>query len=214
MISLIMGLPGAGKGTQAELIIKKYNMQHVSTGNIFRAAISQKTELGNELATYLDGGNLVPDELTINILKEELSKDKYKAGFLLDGFPRTKVQAEYLKEMLEDMGLALDNVIYINIDEAEIMQRLTGRLTCPKCGASYHAVNVPPKVENTCDKCGSELIVRSDDTEASVKNRLEIAKSQTIPVIDYYQEQGKVLEIDASSKSVDEVFNEITELIG
>ncbi|WOO86581.1 adenylate kinase [Mollicutes bacterium LVI A0039] len=214
MISLIMGLPGAGKGTQADLIIEKYGIKHVSTGNIFRSAIAEKTALGTELASYMDQGNLVPDELTINILKEELSKDEYKVGFLLDGFPRTKVQAEYLNQMLIDMNLELDNIIYVNVAEEEIMGRLTGRLSCPNCGATYHAVNLPPKVENTCDKCSTQLITRSDDTVESVQNRLEVAKSQTMPVIEFYQESGKVIEIDASSKSVETVFNEITKSIG
>lgn len=214
MISLIMGLPGAGKGTQADLIIEKYGIEHVSTGNIFRGAIAEGTDLGKELASYMNGGNLVPDELTISILKEELSKDKYKAGFLLDGFPRTKVQAEYLNKMLEEMNLELDNIIYVNVAEDEIMGRLTGRLTCPNCGTSYHAVNVPPKVENTCDKCGNELITRADDTVESVTNRLEVAKSQTMPVIEFYENTGKVIEIEASSKSVEAVFEEITKSIG
>ncbi len=214
MISLIMGLPGAGKGTQADLIIEKYGIEHVSTGNIFRGAIAEGTDLGKELASYMNGGNLVPDELTISILKEELSKDKYKAGFLLDGFPRTKVQAEYLNKMLEEMNLELDNIIYVNVAEDEIMGRLTGRLTCPNCGASYHAVNVPPKVENTCDKCGNELITRADDTVESVTNRLDVAKSQTMPVIEFYENTGKVIEIEASSKSVEAVFEEITKSIG
>ncbi len=214
MISLIMGLPGAGKGTQAELIIEKYGIKHVSTGNIFRAAIASESDLGKELASYMDAGNLVPDELTISILKEELSKPMYKAGFLLDGFPRTKVQAEYLNKMLEEMELNLDNIIYVNVDESEIMSRLTGRLTCPDCGASYHKVNVPPKREGICDKCGATLITRKDDTQESVKNRLEVAKSQTMPVIEFYEETGKVLEIDATGKSVEAVFSEITKSIG
>ncbi len=214
MISLIMGLPGAGKGTQADLIIEKYGIKHVSTGNIFRGAIAEGTELGKELASYMNGGNLVPDELTISILKEELSKDEYKAGFLLDGFPRTKPQAEYLNIMLDEMGLNLDNVIYVNVDESEILGRLTGRLTCPNCSASYHIVNVPPKAEGICDKCGSQLITREDDTEESVLNRLEVAKSQTLPVVDFYQNTGKVLEIDATGKSVEAVFEDITKSIG
>lgn len=214
MISLIMGLPGAGKGTQADLIIEKYGIKHVSTGNIFRAAIAEGTDLGKELASYMDSGNLVPDELTINILKAELSKDEYKAGFLLDGFPRTTVQAEHLNEMLIDMNLNLDNIIYVNVAEDEIMGRLIGRLTCPNCGSTYHKTNVPPKVENICDKCGSKLITRADDTVESVMKRLDVAKSQTIPVVDFYRKSGKVLEIEASGKSVANVFSEITKSIG
>ncbi len=209
-----MGLPGAGKGTQADLIIKRYKIKHVSTGNIFRGAIASGSKLGLELASYMDAGNLVPDELTISILKEELAKDEYKAGFLLDGFPRTKMQAMYLNEMLSEMNLDIDNIIYINVKEEEIMGRLTGRQTCPKCGATYHKLNVPPKVEDTCDKCGSELVTRQDDTESSVKNRLDVAKSQTLPVIDFYKETGKIIEIDASGKSVQAVFEEITKSIG
>ncbi len=214
MISLIMGLPGAGKGTQADLIIEKYNIKHVSTGNIFRSAISSKSDLGNKLAEYINGGDLVPDELTISILKEELLKDEYKNGFLLDGFPRTENQAVNLNAMLNEMGVEIDNVIYINVDESEIMKRLTGRLTCPKCSASYHVVNVPPKVEGTCDKCGTTLVTRPDDNESSVRNRLEIAKSQTLPVIDFYKDSNKVLEIDANQKSVNAVFDEIVNSIG
>ncbi len=206
MIILLTGLPGVGKGTQADKIVEKYNVKHLATGNIFRALMSQESELANELNSYISQGNLVPDELTIKILSEEMSKHDVE-GFLFDGFPRTVKQAEFLDELLKEKGLNLDYVINLELDEEIIKDRLVNRLFCPCCQATYHKTLMPPKVEGKCDKCGTDLVQREDDKLEKIESRLEVAKKQTLPVIEYYND--KVSTIDINNKSKEEVFVEI-----
>lgn len=207
---LITGLPGVGKGTQSENIEKNYNAKHLSTGDLFRGEIKSESELGLKLADYINKGLLVPDELTIKILKKELSKSQYADGFLLDGFPRTVAQAEFLDQMLLEEGRNLDAVIALDLNEEIITSRLVNRRICSKCGASYHLLYVKPQVDNVCDNCNSELIHRADDTLESIEKRLSVAKEQTLPVIEYYSKKGIVKTIlikDSDSK--DDVFNSI-----
>lgn len=215
MILLIMGLPGAGKGTQADLIVEKYNLAHLSTGNLFRDTIASDSPLSAELKAILDAGNLVPDELTIKMLKAETQKEKYANGYLLDGFPRTVDQAKFLQQMLTEEGKKIDGIISIELSEDTILSRLTGRLTCPNCQATYHEVILPPIVEGICDKCQTKLEVRKDDTVESIKNRLEVAKNQTLPVIDYFKETNELIyAVDANDKDPQTIFSEITAMIG
>ena len=171
---VLMGLPGAGKGTQAEKIVETYGIPHISTGDMFRAAIKEGTPLGLQAKQYIDRGDLVPDEVTIGIVRERLSKDDCQNGFLLDGFPRTVAQAEALEAMLTEIGRKLDYVIHIDVRQDVLMERLTGRRICRNCGATYHLVFHPPAQPGVCDKCGGELYQRADDNEATVANRLEV----------------------------------------
>lgn len=211
---LITGLPGSGKGTQSELINDFYNIGHLSTGNVFRNQIQNETSLGKELASYMNEGKLVPDELTISILKEEIKLEKYSTGFLLDGFPRTIAQAEFLDQMLADENTKLDLVLELVIDENVIIDRITKRQVCPECGATYHMTSIPSKVEGICDKCGSALIQREDDTVEKVATRLSVAKEQTVPVINYYKEQNIVTTITMDvTDSASEVFENIKKAI-
>jgi adenylate kinase len=189
---LITGLPGVGKGTQSDLIVEQYNVKHLSTGNLFRNEIAKKSELGHELSSYMEKGMLVPDELTIKILKEELLSGEYENGFLLDGFPRTIKQAEYLDQMLSDSNLKLDRVIALELDEEIIIKRLVNRLFCSQCQTTFHKIFAKPTVEGVCDKCGGELIQREDDRIESITKRLSVANEQTVPVIEYYQQQNIV----------------------
>ncbi len=213
MISLIMGLPGVGKGTQAELICDEYNIAHLSTGNIFRNTMKGNSVLSKELASYINRGELVPDDLTIKMLKEEISQEKYQSGFLLDGFPRTVEQAKHLNTLLSDMNMKIDNIIFIKLTTEEIMKRLSGRLTCPNCQATYNKYFSQPVEIGICDKCQHQLITREDDNTQSIKKRLSVAKEQTLPVIDYYKEIGKVIEVEALNKSIDKVFSEIKNMV-
>jgi len=186
---LIMGPPGAGKGTQAEILARELQITNISTGDMFREAIRQGTEMGKKAKEYMDMGELVPDSVVVGITRERLSQPDCARGFLLDGFPRTVVQAEALEDMLEDMGISLDGVINIAVPREKLLERLTGRRICRKCGASYHIRYNKPKVENKCDACGGELYQRSDDNEAIVNNRLDIYESKTEPLIEYYAER-------------------------
>ncbi len=211
---LITGLPGVGKGTQSENIVKEYGVVHLSTGNLFRSEISNQTELGIEAKNYIDQGQLVPDELTIKMLEQEIKKDQYKNGFLLDGFPRTIAQAEFLDKMLADNGLNLDGVIALDLDEEVIIERLVNRLVCPKCQASYHKLFIKPAVEWVCDKDGTELIQRDDDKLESIEKRLAVAKEQTMPVVDYYQAQNKVFSIKMTKSDTEsQVFDKIRKVL-
>ncbi len=211
---IITGLPGVGKGTQADKIVEKYNVKHLSTGNLFRAEIATGSELGLELKGILDAGNLVPDELTIKIFKNEVKKPEYDNGFLLDGFPRTKAQAEALDKMLKEENIILDGVIALELDEEVIIERIVNRLVCLKCGSTYHKIYVKPDVENICDNCGEELHQRADDKLEAVENRLSVAKSQTLPVIEYYENLDAVdfIKMDKSD-STDEVFVKISSVL-
>ena len=205
MYILLMGPPGAGKGTQAERLIDKYNIPHISTGDMFRAAVSQGTELGKEAKRYMDAGGLVPDVVTIGIVREGLSKPECANGFMLDGFPRTVHQAEELDKFLAAHGSKIDKVLDIAVEKDELITRITGRRVCPKCGASFHVVNIPPKQEGICDYCGAELIQRADDNVETVTNRIEVYEAQTMPLIDYYENAGNIAHIDGAT-GLDNVF--------
>lgn len=210
---VLMGLPGAGKGTQAEKIVEKYNIPHISTGDMFRAAIKEGTELGMKAKKFMDEGQLVPDEVTIGIVRERLAKPDCDKGFLLDGFPRTVPQAEALDNILNEMNRSIDYVIHIDVDREILMERLTGRRICRDCGATYHLVFNPPKQANVCDKCNGELYQRDDDNEETVANRLEVNINQQQPLLDYYEKKGVLKTIDGSRK-IEEVFQEVDTLIG
>ncbi|MDX8047351.1 adenylate kinase [Gracilibacillus sp. S3-1-1] len=207
---ILMGLPGAGKGTQAERIVEKYEIPHISTGDMFRLAIKEGTELGQKAKSFMDQGALVPDEVTIGIVKERLSKDDCKKGFLLDGFPRTIAQAEALDELLTSMGRSIDYVIHVDVPKDDLVERLTGRRVCPECGTTYHVLYNPPKVEGICDKDGAQLIQREDDKPETVKNRLAVNLEQTQPMLDFYSNKGDLVTINGSQE-IDKVFSDIDE---
>lgn len=209
---ILMGLPGAGKGTQADKIVEKYNIPHISTGDMFRAAIKDGTKLGLEAKSFMDAGNLVPDEVTIGIVRERLSKEDCKKGFLLDGFPRTVAQAEALEEMLSNLNKKIDYVIYVDVPKDELFERLTGRWVSPTSGASYHVKFNPPKVEGICDKDGSVLIQRDDDRPETVANRLEVNIEQAQPLIDFYSEKGYLEKVNGN-QDISLVFAEIDKLL-
>lgn len=209
---VLMGLPGAGKGTQAEKIVEKYEIPHISTGDMFRAAIKEETELGLKAKSFMDQGNLVPDEVTIGIVQERLSKEDCANGFLLDGFPRTVAQAEALEKILLDLGKKIDFVINIEVDQDVLMERLTGRRICKDCGATYHLVFNPPADPNTCDRCNGELYQRADDNEETVKNRLEVNVKQTQPLLDFYNGLGYLRNVNGQ-KHIDQVFASVDMLL-
>ncbi|EPZ37969.1 MULTISPECIES: adenylate kinase [Anoxybacillus] len=210
---VLMGLPGAGKGTQAEKIVEKYKIPHISTGDMFRAAMKEGTELGLQAKSYMDRGDLVPDEVTIGIVRERLSKDDCQNGFLLDGFPRTVAQAEALETLLQQLNRSIDYVINIEVDKNILMERLTGRRICKECGATYHLVFNPPAKAGVCDKCGGELYQRADDNEATVANRLEVNMKQAQPLLDFYAAKGYLRNINGQ-QHIDQVFADICELLG
>ena len=210
---VFMGPPGAGKGTQAEKIVENYQIPHISTGDMFRKAIKDQTELGMEAKRYMDQGALVPDHVTIGIVKDRLSESDCKSGFLLDGFPRTVDQAKALDEILTSLDSKIDYVINIDVDLDILKERLTGRRICRSCGATYHMIFNPPAVAGTCDKCGGELYQRKDDNEETVGNRLDVYVSQTKPLLDYYSLAGNLVNINGQ-QSIDLVFEEIREVLG
>lgn len=209
---ILMGLPGAGKGTQASKIIKKYPIPHISTGDMFRLAIKNETELGKEAKSYMDKGELVPDSVTIGIVKERLSQSDAKEGFLLDGFPRTVEQAQALNDIMDELHTQIDRTINVDVDEEELMNRLTGRRICEICGTAYHLVFNPPKQEGVCDLDGGKLYQREDDNPETVANRLEVNLKQTQPLLDFYKEQGVLVNVDGS-KDIDDVFVEIDDIL-
>lgn len=211
--TVLLGPPGAGKGTQAVRIVEKYNVPHISTGDIFRENIKNGTELGKKAQEYMNKGELVPDDLVIEIATTRLLADDCKEGFLLDGFPRTVYQAEKLDAFLEEHGMKLDKVIDIEVEKEELITRLTGRRVCKACGASFHVVNIPPKTEGICDNCGGELFQRADDTIETVENRIEVYSEQTMPLVDYYTAAGNIVVIDGALP-LDTVFDAIVEAIG
>ncbi|MBD3861230.1 adenylate kinase [Bacillus sp. 28A-2] len=210
---VLMGLPGAGKGTQAERIVDDYGIPHISTGDMFRAAMKEETQLGLEAKSFIDKGELVPDEVTIGIVRERLGKNDCEQGFLLDGFPRTVAQAEALEEILKDLGRTIDYVINIKVDKDALMERLTGRRICKNCGATYHLVFNPPAKENVCDKCGGELYQRADDNAETVSTRLEVNLKQTEPLLNFYSEKGYLVNIDGA-KHINDVYTDIKDLLG
>ena len=189
---ILLGAPGAGKGTQAEIISEKYNIPTISTGNIIRAAIKNGTEMGLKAKSYIDAGNLVPDEVVIGIIKERLAEDDCKNGFILDGFPRTIPQAE----ALDKMGFEIDHALSIEVDDAEIIKRMSGRRVCSGCGASYHTEFKKPEKEGVCNICGGELVIRKDDEPETVMNRLKVYHEQTEPLKDYYKSCGKLITVE------------------
>jgi adenylate kinase len=208
-----MGLPGAGKGTQAEQIVEQYHIPHISTGDMFRTAIKEGTELGLKAKSFMDQGQLVPDEVTIGIVRDRLGKDDCKKGFLLDGFPRTVAQAEALEDLLNQLERTLDYVLHIHVDKGLLMDRLTGRRICKNCGSTYHLEFNPPAVEGVCDKCGGELYQRDDDNAETVGNRLDVNTKQMKPLLDFYQEKGYLRTINGEQE-IDDVFADINEYLG
>ncbi|WP_413376871.1 adenylate kinase [Alkalihalobacillus sp. 1P02AB] len=209
---ILMGLPGAGKGTQAERIVEKYQIPHISTGDMFRAAIKGQTDLGVKAKSFIDAGELVPDEVTIGIVRERLNEDDCKDGFLLDGFPRTVAQAEALEDILSSMGRKIDYVLNVDVPEQLLMDRLTGRRVSPTSGKTYHVIFNPPKVEGVCDLDGSELIQRDDDKPETVKKRLEVNQQQAQPLIDFYSAKG-YLENIKGDQDINVVFTDIDQLL-
>lgn len=210
---IIMGPPGAGKGTQAKRISEKYNIPHISTGDIFRNNISKKTPLGVKAKEYIDGGKLVPDELTIDLVKDRLNKDDCNDGFLLDGFPRTVAQAKALDDYMQDNDKKIDYVLSVEVTTDDILDRITGRRVCLKCGESYHIKFNPPKVEGKCDKCGDKVIQRDDDKEDTVKERLTVYKDQTYPLIEYFKPKNVLFTVDGA-KDINDVFKDICKILG
>jgi adenylate kinase len=212
MYLIFLGPPGSGKGTQSERIIEKYNIPHISTGDMFRQAVKDQTPAGQEAQKYMNEGRLVPDEVTIAIVKDRLSQEDCKKGYLLDGFPRTIAQAEALEKITKEIGNEVETVLNLVIDENVLLPRITGRRVCKSCGATYHIQNKPSKVEGVCDKCGSELYQRKDDNAESVKVRLEAYHSSTAPLIDFYGKQNKVVDINAL-QDIDVVFADIQKVL-
>lgn len=210
---IMLGAPGAGKGTQAKMIAKEYGIPHISTGDIFRANIKNNTELGKEAKTYMDAGQLVPDELTVKILLDRVAEDDCKNGYVLDGFPRTIPQAEVLDEALAKMGDKIDYAVNVDVPDDNIVKRMGGRRACVTCGATYHIEHVPPKKEGICDVCGSKLILRDDDKPETVLNRLKVYHEQTQPLIDFYQKKNVLHSVDGTVDMMD-VFAEIKKILG
>ena len=208
-----MGPPGAGKGTQAALIKEEFKLAHISTGDMFRAAIKNSTPLGLEAKKFIDQGNLVPDSVTIGLVKERLQEADCKEGFMLDGFPRTIAQAEALDEILKELNMKLDAVLNIAVDSEVLVDRIVGRRVCKQCGAGYHITNLKPKKEGICDVCGSELTQRKDDTKETVVTRLEVYTNQTKPLLDYYNKQNLVKEVNGLG-DIDVIFGEIKKVLG
>lgn len=211
--AVLLGPPGAGKGTQAVRLVEKYDIPHISTGDIFRKNIKEDTELGKKAQEYMNAGELVPDELVVDLVKDRLQQDDCKNGFLLDGFPRTIFQAEKLDEFLAEMGQKMDIVINLKVEKDSLIKRLTGRRVCKNCGASYHIINIPPKKDGVCDTCGGELMQRKDDNIETVENRINVYDDQTAPLIGYYKEAGTLVDFDGE-QSLDEVFDAIVQAIG
>lgn len=209
---ILMGLPGAGKGTQASEIVKKFPIPHISTGDMFRKAIKDETDLGKEAKSYMDRGELVPDEVTVGIVKERISEDDAKKGFLLDGFPRTIDQAESLSQIMSELDREIDAVINIEVPEEELMNRLTGRRICEKCGTTYHLVFNPPKVDGICDIDGGKLYQREDDNPETVSNRLNVNVKQSKPILEYYNEKGVLKNIDGA-KDIDDVTKDVIDIL-
>ena len=195
---IMLGAPGAGKGTQAKMIADKYDIPHISTGDIFRANIKNGTALGLEAKGYMDQGKLVPDELTVKILLDRVAKADCKNGYVLDGFPRTIPQAEVLDKALTELNDKIDFAINVDVPDENIIRRMSGRRACLNCGATYHIEHVPPKTEGICDRCGNELILRDDDKEETVKNRLTVYHEQTQPLIDFYTAKGVLKDVDGT----------------
>lgn len=210
---IMLGAPGAGKGTQAKQIADKYSIPHISTGDIFRANLKAGTELGKKAKEYMDQGLLVPDELTCDLVMDRISQDDCKNGFVLDGFPRTIPQAEALDAALSKIGEKMDYAVDVDVPDDNIINRMSGRRACLNCGATYHIVSIPTKVEGVCDRCGSPVVLRDDDQPETVKKRLEVYHAQTQPLIDYYKKQNILKSVDGT-QPMEEVFHAIVEILG
>ena len=210
---VLLGPPGAGEGTQAKSISNRYSIPHISTGDIFRKNISENTPLGIEAKSYMDNGQLVPDEVTINMVKDRLQQDDCKNGYLLDGFPRTVHQAEAVDNFLTEREESIDTALLIEVPKEFILERMTGRRVCPSCGASYHIKFNPPTNDGKCDLCGSDVIQRKDDTEETVKERLDVYENQTQPLIDFYKNKKQLSVVDGT-QAINEVFESICKILG
>ena len=210
---IMLGAPGAGKGTQAKKITARYSIPHISTGDIFRANIKNGTELGKKAKTYMDQGLLVPDELVVDLVVDRVNQEDCANGYVLDGFPRTIPQAEALDKALTEMGQSIDYAINVEVPDENIVQRMSGRRACVNCGATYHIVYAPTKRENVCDTCEGELILRDDDKPETVQKRLNVYHEQTQPLIDYYTEQDKLVEVDGTI-DIEKVFDAIVKILG
>lgn len=210
---VMLGAPGAGKGTQAIKIADKYGIPHISTGDIFRANIKGGTELGLKAKSYMDKGELVPDEVTIGMLLDRIAEKDCTEGYVLDGFPRTIPQAESLTKALEQTGTAIDFALNVDVPDENIVTRMSGRRACPKCGNTYHIVYAAPKTENICDKCGTELIIRSDDKPETVQDRLNVYHKQTEPLIRYYENAGVLKNVDGT-QDLEKVFSDVIAILG
>jgi len=210
---IMLGAPGAGKGTQAKRLAAKYDIPHISTGDIFRANIKNETELGKKAKGFMDQGLLVPDELVLELVADRLSQDDAKKGFVLDGFPRTMPQAENLTKTLDQMGATIDAAVDVDVPDENIVKRMAGRRACLNCGATYHIEHLKPQVEGVCDKCGSELVLRSDDEPETVLKRLSVYHEQTQPLIDYYNNLGLLMSVDGT-QSIETIFDAIVKALG
>ena len=210
---IMLGAPGAGKGTQAKMIADKYSVPHISTGDIFRANIKNGTELGQKAKTYMDQGLLVPDELVVDLVVDRVSQNDCKNGYVLDGFPRTIPQAESLDAALEKLGEKVDFAINVEVPDENIVRRMSGRRACVSCGATYHIVHIPTQKEGICDRCGNELILRDDDQPETVTKRLTVYHEQTQPLINYYNKKNVLLEVDGT-KDMKAVFEDIVQILG
>ena len=210
---IMLGAPGAGKGTQAKKIASKYSIPHISTGDIFRANIKNGTELGKKAKTYMDQGLLVPDDLVVDLVVDRVNQEDCANGYVLDGFPRTIPQAEALDKALTEMGQVIDYAINVEVPDENIVQRMSGRRACVNCGATYHIVYAPTKKENVCDTCEGELILRDDDKPETVQKRLKVYHDQTQPLIDYYTEKNKLVEVDGTI-DIEKVFDAIVKILG
>jgi adenylate kinase len=210
---VLLGAPGAGKGTQAKKLIEKYGIPQISTGDILRQSVADGTPLGKEAKSFMDKGELVPDKVVLGLVEERLRKDDCKKGYILDGFPRNTAQAQALDGILNDLGMPLTAALSVDVPKDDLMKRLTGRRTCRKCGQMYNVYFSPPKAEGVCDKCGGELFQRDDDREETIKRRLDVYEAQTAPLIDYYSNKG-ILKSVQGTGGIDQIFDKICSVLG
>ncbi len=209
---ILLGAPGAGKGTQAVVLSQKLSLAHIASGDLFRQAQNSGTELGNTAKSYMEKGLLVPDEITVKMVLERISEPDCANGFILDGFPRNLEQAKALEKVLNDKGQGIDKVVYIKVPEEELVRRLAGRRICRNCQTPYHVTDMPPKVEGKCDRCGGELYQRPDDKEETVRSRIKVYSEETAPLVDYYRKAGKLLEVDGA-QGAKKVTNELVDAL-